>query len=278
MAEVTAAAVKALRARTDLPMMECKKALVEAEGDEERAIQILRDNFEKVKVKRADNETKEGRVFTLIADDGKAGALVEIQTESAPVAGGEDLRNFGSQCVKQLLEGPGATSADELLTQSAPDGSGKTLNELYESMINRIREKIVVNTVAKLDGPLGEYVHHDGKTGVLFQAEGDKFDAEVLRDVAMHIAALRPEYTTPDNVDAAKVSAERERLVAEAKATGKPDNIIDKIVDGRMKAFYVEEGVLEMQPFAKDDSKTVSQALAEQGLKAKSFVACRIGG
>lgn len=278
MAQVTAAAVKALREKTDLPMMECKKALTAANGDEEKAIQILRDSYEKVKVKRADNVTSEGRVFTAVKDDGSAGALVEIQCESAPVAGGEDLKNFGTQCAEQLLNGPGAATPEELLSQPAPGADGKTLNEVFEEMVNKIREKIVVSGVARMEGPVGAYVHHDGKTGVLFQASGDKANADVLRDVAMHIAAMRPEYTTVEDVDAAVVDAEKSRLSEEAKATGKPENIIEKIVDGQMKKFYAEQGVLEWQPFAKEDTKTVSQALAEHGLKAKTFHASRVGG
>lgn len=277
MAEITAAAVKELRERTDLPMMECKKALVEADGDQEKAIEILKENFKKVQLKRADNVTAEGRMFVASKEDGSEAALVEIQCESAPVATGASLEEFGSLCVKQLLEGPGAKTSEELLSQPAPDGSGKTLNEVYEDMANKIREKIVLQNVDRAEGPVGVYVHHDGKTGVLFQAEGDAKNTDILRDVAMHIAALRPEYVNAEAVPAEEVKAERDRLTAEAKASGKPDNIIEKMVDGRMKNFFVEKGVLEYQPFAKDDSKTVSQALAEKGLKAKSFTLRKIG-
>lgn len=278
MAEITAAAVKELRERTDLPMMECKKALVAAEGDQEKAIEILKENFIEVQNKRAGNVTAEGRVFAASNEESGEAAMVEIQCESAPVASGASLEEFGSLCVKQLLEGPGAKTPEELLSQPAPDGSGKTLNEAYEDMANKIREKIVVNNVDRVNGPVGTYVHHDGKTGVLFQAEGEAKDTEILRDVAMHIAALRPEYVNPEGVAPEDVKEERDRLSAEAKATGKPDNIIDKIVDGRMKNFFIEKGVLEHQPFAKDDSKSVSQALAEKGLKAKSFTLRKIGG
>ena len=204
--------------------------------------------------------------------------LVEIQTESAPVASGEDLKQFGQLCTQQLMNGPGATTSDELMSQKAPGQGGKTLAAVFEEMANKIREKIVVANVAKVDGPVGAYVHHDGKTGVLFQAAGEVKTTDVLRDVAMHIAAMRPNFTTVDDMEAAVVDAERTRLSEEAKATGKPDNIVEKIVDGRMKSFYAEQGVLEWQPFAKDDSKSVSQALAEHGLKAKSYVASRIGG
>ncbi|MBW3541583.1 MAG: translation elongation factor Ts [Planctomycetes bacterium] len=277
MAEITAADVKKLRELTDLPMMECKKALMEADGDQKRAIEILKQQFQKVREKRQANITSEGRIFTAMADDGRKGAMVEIQCESAPVAGGETLREFGELTVRQLLEGPGAESSDELLAQAAPGKDGRTLNDLYEEMVNKIREKIVVARVIRVEGPVGEYVHHDGKTGVLFYAKGEKAKAPVLRDVAMHIAALRPVATTPADVDPSLVQQERDRLSAEARATGKPENIIEKIVEGRLKSFYVETGVLVMQPFAKDDTKTVSQALAEHGLEARGFTLWRLG-
>ena len=276
MAEITAAAVKALREKTDLPMMECKKALVEAGGDEEKAIEILRESFKKVSLKRADNATEEGRIFLKVRDDGSLAAMVEIQCESAPVAGGEHLGEFGSQMVDQLLDGPGAATPDELLAQS-PAGGSESFQATFETLVGTIREKIVVNRVVRLDGPVAGYVHHDRKNAVLFQATGDDATAEVMRDVAMHIAALRPTAVTPEELDAAVVAEERDRLSEEARATGKPENIIEKIVDGRMNAFYVEQGVLTLQPFAKDDSKSVSQALAERGLEAKAFTRWAIG-
>lgn len=271
MATISAAAVKALREKTDLPMMECKQALVEAEGDEARAIEILKEKAGRAIAKRQDNVTAEGRVFLLRKDDGSEAAMVEVQCESEPVAKGENMSQFGEQLVKQLLEGPGAETPEELLSQPAPADSDRTLKDLYDDMLNKIREKIVVNRVARVKGPVGGYVHHDGKTGVLFQASGENGDDEILRDVAMHIAALRPTVVTEDQLDEAEVQKERERLTQEAKATGKPENIISKIVDGRMKNFYVEQGVLVLQPFAKDDSKTVSQALAEKGFTPVAF-------
>lgn len=274
MAEVTAAAVKSLREKTDLPMMECKRALVEAGGDEEKAIEILREAFKKIQVKRADNATEEGRIF-IKSGDAEA-AMIEIQCESAPVATGEVFGEFGDVVATQLLEGPGAESAEDLMGQT-PSGSDQTLQTQYEELVNKIREKIVVNRIARVSAPVGAYVHHDLKTGVLFQASGEGSDPEILRDVAMHIAALRPAVTTVEELDQAAVNAERERLTEEAKATGKPENIIEKIVDGRMKTFYVEQGVLLMQPFAKDDSKTVSQALAEKGYEAVGFHRFSIG-
>lgn len=277
MAEVTAAAVKALREKTDLPMMDCKKALIEAGGDEDKAIKILQEQVGKVIGKRAANATKEGRVFTKIAEDGSEAAAVEVLCESPPVASSESLAILGNALVEQLLKGPGAASGDELVQQPNPHGSG-TLKDLYESTVNKIREKIVVNRVARVKGPVGVYVHHDGKTAVLFEATGTPKDSGILRDVAMHIAAMKPSVATVEQVDPAAVKAERDRLAAEARATGKPENIIEKIVDGRMGVFYRDvAGVLTEQAFAKDDSKSVRQVLAENGLKAKGFTLIILG-
>jgi elongation factor Ts len=277
MAEISAAAVKQLRELTDMPMMKCKEALTAAGGDQEKAIEWLKQDSGKLLLKRAENVTAEGRIFTRVQDDGSEAVMVEVLCESAPVAGGADFAKFGELLTKQLLEGPGAKTADELLAQKAPDGSGKTLQELYDKMVGTIREKIVVARIARATGPVGVYVHHDGKNGVLFQATGENAKADVLRDVAMHITALRPTVVNPDELDPAKAKAERDRLSDEARKTGKPENIIEKIVDGRMKSFYIDSGVLTFQPFAKDDTKTVSQALAEKGLKAKSFLRWVIG-
>ncbi len=276
MAEITAAAVKALRERTDLPMMECKKALVEAGGDADKAVEILKEQFKKIQDKRADNATEEGRIFLAINDDCSEAAFVEIQCESAPVATGEALLALGTAMVNQLLNGPGADSPEALMAQT-PEGGSETLQSMYEDFVNKIREKTVVNRVARVKGPVGGYIHHDYKTGVLFQAKGEAKDPEVLRDVAMHIAALGPEYCSADDLDKADVQAERDRLTAEAKASGKPDNIIDKIVDGQMNKFYMEKGVLIYQPFAKDDKKTVEKALSEAGLEASNFIRWQVG-
>lgn len=275
MAEISAATVKALRDLTDLPMMDCKRALTEAGGDQDKAISLLKEWGKKVSIKRAENATSEGLIRVLVADDGSAGAMIELQCESAPVAKADDFVLLADQCVKQLLNGPGAATPAELLAQAAPDVPGKTLAQLLEDVQNKIREKMLLARILKVAGPVGGYAHHDGKTGVLAQGEG-KADA-VLRDVAMHVAALRPQATHPEELPAQTVTAERDRLTQEATASGKPANIVEKIVDGRMKTFFAEQGVLVHQLFAKDDSKTVSQALAEKGLKAKGFIRWVLG-
>ena len=276
MAEITAAAVKALREKTDLPMMECKKALTEAGGDEAKAMQILKDMFKKVQDKRAGNVTAEGRVFIASQPDGSEAAMVEIQCESSPVATGEVMQKFGQAMADQLLNGPGASDTASLMSQKGA-GASQSFQEQYEEIVNKIREKIVVNRIARVKGPVAGYVHHDFKTGVLFVASGTAKNADVMKDVAMHIAALNPAVTKPEQMDAAIVNTERERLKEEARASKKPENIIEKMVDGRMKVFYAEQGVLLMQPFAKDDSKTVSQALTEAGVEAVTFLRWKVG-
>lgn len=276
MAEITAAAVRSLRDRTDMPMMKCKQALVEAGGDEDKAVEILKAEAGKILDKRGENATAEGRIVVKTRDDGSEAVMVEVQCESAPVASGEDLVTFSDQLATQLLDGPGATTPEELLAQNAP-GTDTPLKQIYEDMVGKIREKIVVARVVRVKGPATGYVHHDGKTGVLFQAAGENATDPILRDVAMHIAAMKPKVVSEGDVPADEVQAERDKLTEEARATGKPDNIIEKIVDGRMKNFYVEAGVLNAQAFAKDDTKTVSQALAEKGFEAKGFERWVIG-
>ncbi len=277
MAEITAEAVKSLRERTSLPMMECKKALVEANGDSEKAVQILKERVKGWREKSADRTTSEGKVATLTAADGKSAVMVEIQCESAPVARNDDFLLLCDQLTKQLMNGPGAATPEELLAQNCPDRPGVTLHELHEEVLNKIRENIVVARIIKVAGPVAGYTHHDGKLGVLMQADGENATAAVLRDVAMHIAALNPTVCLPDQLDPALVAAEKARLSDEARQSGKPENIIEKIVEGKLRLFYSNEGVLVAQPFAKDDSKSVAQALAAAGLTATGFIRWRLG-
>ena len=275
MSTVTAAAVKSLRDRTDLPMMKCKKALVEAGGDEEKAIELLKEEM-KLKVKsRSDNECNEGRVFVKSTEDGSKTAAVEFRCESEPVSKSEGFTELGEALVTQLLVGPGASSAEELMGQPNPSGSG-TLQEFYDEVNGKIQEKFDVAQVVVFEGPVGVYVHTDGKSGAVLSGEGS--DTEAMRDVAMHITAMKPAALTRDDVDPAKVQAERDRLTEEAKASGKPDNIVEKIVEGRMGNFYKEDaGVLVEQPFVKGEGETVGQFLKTKGVEPKRFVLFKIG-
>ncbi len=271
MAEITAEAVRALRAKTDLPLMDCKRALTEANGDENLAIEILRKAGLKAATKRADNATDEGKFFLVTTPDGSAAALVEVLCESAPVAKSDDFNHFGAQCAAQALNGPGAATAEELLAQPNPASPSQTLNELLLDVINRIREKIVVGRIWKVAGPVGGYVHHDGKTASLFQASGAGTKLDVLKDVAMQVTAMQPKVTLSSELDPAVIATERDRLMEEGKASGKPVNIVEKMVEGRLKTFYRDNGVLVDQMFVKDDTKSVSKALADAGFEAVGF-------
>lgn len=276
MAEITAKMVNDLRQKTGLSMMLVKKALVEAGGDEAKAIEILKQQVGKVLVSRAQNATEEGWVFAATKPDGSEAALVELQCESPPVAKADDFVNLGNALVNQLLNGPGAATPEELLQQ--PASNGGTLQAMFDEAVNRIREKFVVARIARAKGPVGVYVHHDGKTAVLFEATGENLTAPILRDVAMHVAAMKPTVATVEQVDPALVKAERDKLSAEAAKSGKPANIIEKIVDGKMSVFYRDEaGVLSEQAFAKDDTKSVRQVLAEAGLKVKNYTLFVLG-
>ena len=276
MAAITAAMVNDLRQKTGLSMMLVKKALVEADGDEAKAIEILKQQVGKVLVSRASNATEEGRIFTAIQPDGSEAAAVELQCESPPVANSEDFVALGEALAFQLLNGPGATTPDELLAQ--PSRKGGTLKDQFDEAVNKIREKFVVAKLLRVKGPVGVYVHHDGKTAVLLEAVGENMTAPVLRDVAMHVAAMKPPVATIEQADPVAAKAERDKLVAEATKSGKPANIVEKIVDGKMTVYYRDEaGVLTEQAFAKDDSKTVRQVLAEAGLKVKNFHLMVIG-
>jgi elongation factor Ts len=277
MAEITAEAVRTVRDRTDLPMMDCKRALVESNGDIEKAIEILKLKAKNVVDKTKDRATSEGRVLTLTAADGSAAVMIELQCESAPVAKSDDFSFLADQIARQFLNGPGAASPEELMTQLCPDRAGTTLAALREEAINKIRENMVLRRILKVTGPVGGYSHHNGSLGVLLQVSGSNATAEVIRDVSMHIAALSPTVTLPSELDPALVVAEKEKLTAEAKASGKPDNVIEKIVTGRLKTFFQNNGVLVEQVFAKDETKSVAQALAAAGLTAVGFTRWRLG-
>lgn len=277
MAEITAEAVRTVRDRTDLPMMDCKRALVESNGDIEKAIEILKLKAKNVVDKTKDRATSEGRVLTLTAADGSAAVMIELQCESAPVAKSDDFSFLADQIAKQFLNGPGAASPEELMKQSCPDRAGTTLAALREEAINKIRENMVLRRILKVTGPVGGYSHHNGSLGVLLRVSGANATSEVIRDVAMHIAALSPTVTLPGELDPTLVAAEKEKLTAEAKASGKPDNVIEKIVTGRLKTFYQNNGVLVEQVFAKDETKTVAQALSAAGLTAVGFTRWRLG-
>lgn len=280
MSQISAAAVKELRDKTNLPMMDCKKALEEAQGDMEKAIQILRERNKNVAVKRGERETAEGRIATFIDAAAGVGAIVELRCESPMVTKSEHFIQLGSDLAKQVaVKNPGAV--DELLSQPYVGDEKRTVKDRIEEAIGLIRENMKVARFVRLTGQLGEYIHHDGTLGVLLQVEGNKADTTLLRDISTHIAALNPLYLNPENLPADV--AEKEKALAKQQAAetsqGKPANVIEKIAEGRFRT-WMEETVLTQQPIAnqmKYGKKTVGDLAKGAGVVIKKFIRYKVG-
>ncbi len=269
MSQVTAAAVKAFRERTGLPLMDCKKALQEADGNEEQAIEVLRKRGQQLLDKRSDRETAFGRFGLYKGTDKNVGAMVELLCESAPVTTNEDFVQLADDLAEALATGPGAATAEELLAQPSPSKSGATLAEQKDEMFNRIREVFNVGRLVRVDGSCGGYMHHAGTTaGVLVQVDGGNDDA--AKDIAMHTAAMKPSALNKESLDQAVVDKEREILKQAALAEGKPENIVEKMVEGRLRNFYAERCLLE-QPFVKDDKQSVGDYAKANGMTVKAY-------
>ncbi len=272
MGEISAAAVKSLREQTGLPMMDCKKALQEAAGNVEKAIELLRKGGAKLMEKRAGRATTSGRIAVYVGPDGGRGAMVDLRCESAPVAANQEFVQLANDLARQLATGPGAATAEELLAQPSPSGKAPTLKRQLDDLVNRIREVFKVERIVRLDGRTGGYAHHNAASGVLLEFEGGS--PELARDICMHVAALRPKVTTRKELDAAEVDKEREILAEAARKEGKPENIIAKMVEGRLREFYAAR-CLEDQPIANEmkfGKKTVGQAAKEAGMKLVRFI------
>jgi elongation factor Ts len=274
MAEISAAAVKSLREKTGLPMMECKKALTASGGDEEAAIRWLREQGIKTQETRLGRETGAGRIAVYVDLGKQVGAMIELQCESAPVAGSPDFKQLSGDLARQLALGPGAKTGDELLKQPSPSTAGKSLGEVKDDLFNRMREVFNVGRIERINGACGGYAHHDGSIAALVEIEGGNADA--AKDVAMHVVAQNPSAVTKEDLDPSLVQKEREILSEAARKEGKPENIIQKMIEGRLRNFYAERVLLE-QPFVKDDKKTVGQYAKEHGMRVKRFVRWQMG-
>lgn len=274
MSTISASAVKAFREKTGLPLMDCKQALTEAEGDETKAIEILRKRGEKLDLKRGDREAAFGRFGIYVGLNQKAGAIVELKCESAPVTQNEEFLALSDGLAQALANNPVQT-VDELLALPSPSQPGKTLAEHRADLFNRIREKFEVGRFARFEGSTGGYSHNAGTVaGVLIGVEGGT--EEAVKDVAMHIAAMRPAALSSDELDPATVEKERAFLRDAALAEGKPESIVDKMVEGRLRQYFAQHTLLD-QPFVKDDKQTVGQFAKSNGMKIKQFVCFILG-
>lgn len=275
MAEITATAVKQLREKTGLPLMDCKQALTQSGGDEDGAIKWLRERGAQVLSKRSDRETSFGRFGVYAGVDKPAGAIVELKCESAPVTQNDEFIGLAQDLARQLAEGPGAATADELLDQPSPSRAGMTLREQRDELFNRIREVFNVGRLRRLESPCGAYSHNASTvSGVLLAVSGGSDAA--ARDICMHIAAMRPSALSAQELDPQEIAAERQILREAALKEGKPESIVDKMVEGRLRNFFAEKVLLE-QPFVKDDKQTVGQYAKSQGMELKQFVHWELG-
>lgn len=276
---ISANDVKTLRDRTNAPMMDCKAALTEAGGDMDKAIDLLRKKIKGLTAKFGARETAEGRIATFVDPAAKIGAIIELRCESAPVAKADRFIALAGELAKQVAQ-KNPASVDELLAQPSVVDAKQTVQDRVHDVFALIRENMKPHRFVRLTGLVGDYVHHDGTQGVLLLVEGEKADPQVLRDVCMHIAAINPIAATKDEVPSATLEKEteiaREQTKNDPKNANKPANILDKIIEGKIKA-WLAQNVLVDQPFVKDDSKTVGQLLASNGLKLVKFVRYKVG-
>ena len=259
---ITASLVKELREKTGAGMMDCKKVLTETDGDLEKAAELLRERGIAKAAKKSGRIAAEGLVEAYISEDGKVGAIVEVNAETDFVAKNEEFKTFVMDVAKQVAKNNPAT-VEELLVESSIAVQGKTVNEVLVDKIATIGENMTIRRFARFetaDGLIEKYIHGDGKIAVLVNmTNGNK---ELAKDVCMQIAAARPEYVNREAVPAERVEKEKEILKAQTMNEGKPEAIAEKIVMGRINKFY-EEICLVEQEFVKDPNMKVSQILKD---------------
>ena len=261
---VTASLVKELREKTGAGMMDCKKVLTETDGDLEKAAELLRERGIAKAAKKSGRVAAEGMVEAYIAEDGKVGAVVEVNSETDFVAKNEEFRTFVMDVAKQVVVNNPAT-VEELLAQPSLTVAGKTVNEVLIDKIATIGENMSIRRFARFEseGLVEKYIHGDGKIAVLVNMTNA--NKELAKDVCMQIAAAKPEFLDRNSVPAERVEKEKEILKAQTMNEGKPEAIAEKIVMGRINKFY-EEICLVDQAFVKDPSMKVSQVLKDASI------------
>ena len=265
MANITAKDVASLRERTGVGMMDCKKALVEAEGDVEKAIVILREKGLATQAKKAGRVAAEGIVASVV--EGNVGVVVEVNSETDFVANTAQFKSFVDLVAKTIIE---ANPADvDALKACKASGSDKTVEEELQEVFLQIRENIQIRRFVRMEGTLVSYVHGEGRIGVMVQfklgndavANDEKFGA-FAKDIAMQIAASAPQYVKEDEVPEEVVNKEKEILKAQAVNEGKPEAIAEKMVNGRIAKFYKEICLVD-QPYVKEPDKNVTAYVKE---------------
>ncbi len=265
MADITAAMVKELRELTGLGMMECKKALEEAAGDMKKAEELLRIKSGAKASKAASRVASEGTIGTYVSADGRTGAMVEVNSETDFVARNPDFAQFA----KSLAELVATQSPRDVAALSELKIGGEAVEAVRQKFVQKIGENITVRRFERIqtDARLATYVHPPGKIGVMVEFEGNE---GVAKDVAMHIAFAKPRYMSKDQVAADVVAGERKILEARAAESGKPPEIVAKMVEGGINKFLAEITLLG-QPFVKDDKQTVEKMLNAQKSKLRGY-------
>jgi elongation factor Ts len=272
MAEITAAMVRELREKTDAPMMECKKALTEAEGDLGKAEEILRIKLGNKASKAAGRVAAEGVVAIYVAADAKSGAIVEVNSETDFVAKNDEFRSFADALAKLVAE---KNPADvEALSALTIDGG--SVEERRKHLVGKIGENMSLRRFRRFDaqGRLVSYIHGGAKIGVLVDVVGG--DETLAKDVAMHIAATKPKGLSEKDVSAEEIQKERSIAAAKAAESGKPANIVEKMVEGSV-AKFLKEVTLLGQPFVKNDKQTIDQLLKSKGASVAGFALYVVG-
>lgn len=269
---ITAGMVKELRERTGAGMMECKKALTAAEGDIEKAIEEMRKSGQAKAAKRAGRVAAEGVILIKNSADNKEAVMLEINTETDFVSRDASFLAFANQVADIALR---EKATDVATLASTEFEKGKTVEQTREAVVAKIGENIQLRRVIFMTtkGALGAYVH-SGRIGVLVDMEGG--DVEFAKDIAMHVAAMRPEAVNAEGISAELIEKEKEIFTAQAAESGKPPEIIEKMVAGRIKKFLTEVS-LEGQVFVRDGKKTVGELLKEKAAKVNSFLRFEVG-
>lgn len=281
MATISAKSVKSLRDRTGAGMMDCKKALQEAGGDEEQAIDLLRKWGAAKAARRSERATSEGLVH--VEQQGRNYAMVAVSSETDFVARNDEFRDYAERLARQVLAAGDLPDAETIEGEAVLERDGfEAFADEVVDLRARIGENITVEQAARLEpaetSSVASYVHFGGKIGVLVELAGGSGHEEAARDVAMHVAATDPIGVSPDDIPSEERDRERKLLVEQAKEEGKPESIVEKIVEGRMRKFY-EQNALLLQPFVKDPDVTIQALLSDvaEGLTVRRFVRFQIG-
>ena len=276
--EITAIMVKQLRDRTGAGIMDCKKVLVECDGDQEMAVEVLRKKGAELAASRSGRAVSEGLIICEMSDSRDCGALVEVNCETDFVSRGDEFRAFAKPLARIALKIDEDCNDVNVLNALSFDSTGKTVEEARLEILSKIRENITVSKVAVFKASegaiVGSYVHRE-RMGIMVEIAGGA-DSEVADDLAVHIAVKKPQWLDVKDIPAETIAKEREIYLEQARASGKPDHILDRIVDGKISKFS-KDNTLVNQPYYEDEDKTVGSLLNESGSLAKRFCLIELG-